>query len=63
VLLSSTFCQILASKALTGKPKGVLKFVQYYKTRGLYYKHITIVNDDSSVVSEWYSKVWRHLRA
>jgi hypothetical protein len=30
-------------------------------TCGLYYKHIMILNDDSSVVSKRCSKLWRHL--
>ncbi len=30
---------------------------QALKTRGLYYKHVTIVNDDSSIVSKWSFKL------
>ncbi len=29
-------------------------------TCGLYNKHITIINDDSRVVSKWHSKLWHH---
>jgi hypothetical protein len=30
-------------------------------TSGLYYKHITVLNDDSSIISNWCSKLWHHL--
>jgi hypothetical protein len=30
-------------------------------TSSLYYKYMTIVNDDSSAVSKWRSKLWCHI--
>jgi hypothetical protein len=27
---------------------------------GLYYKHIMIINDASSIISKWHSKLWHH---
>jgi hypothetical protein len=34
-----------------------------YQTCGLYYKHATIVNDDSGVISMWSSKLIDNARA
>jgi hypothetical protein len=39
----------------------LLALLSITPTCGLYYKHITIVNDTSRVVSKWCSKLWYHL--
>ena len=34
--------------------------IQHNDTSGLYYKHITLINDARSIVCKWYSKLWHH---
>jgi hypothetical protein len=36
-----------------------MKKIKYcdYGTNGLFYKNITIVNDDSSIISKWHSSL------
>ncbi len=57
-------CFIYSAKACSTREEfAIANKEQSRQSSGLYYKHITIVNDDSRVVSERRSKVWHHLRA
>jgi hypothetical protein len=42
--------------------KNILKIFCAYTSSGLFYKHITIVNDDSNIVNKWLKSLTDNLR-
>ncbi len=56
-------CALNSGKHLHPKLTFASQVLEPDYTSGLYCKHITIVNDDSRVISKRRSKLWHHLRA